>query len=104
MFKKLNIFLKSFPLEGYIWIAALLILAVMSTESQHFTICPFYNLGIDICPGCGLGRSIHYLFYFNFSESFYAHPFGSAGLIILLSRIILLAKSSIKKFKTNLSY
>jgi hypothetical protein len=104
MIQKMKIFLKNYPLEGYIWITALLILAIVNTESAHFTICPFHNLGIDICPGCGLGRSISHLIYFDFSESFNAHPFGGAALLVLLYRIFLLAKTELRKLKTNLSY
>ena len=96
--------IKNYPLEGYIWISALIILAIVNTEASHFTICPFNNLGIHFCPGCGLGRSIHYLFIFNFAESFNAHPLGGTALIIILYRIFILAKNNIQKFKTNLSY
>jgi|SRR5690554_651590 len=101
MINKVKIVVKNFPLEGYIWISALLLAAIINIESSHFTICPFYNLGIDYCPGCGLGRSVHYLLNFNFDKSFNAHPLGSAALLILLSRVILLAKNSFQKIKIS---
>ena len=104
MINKLKIFLKTFPLEGYIWIAALLILAITNMESSHFTLCPFNNLGIDFCPGCGLGRSIHHLIRFDFTRSFNAHPLGGVALLVLLYRIFLLAKNIMQQFKTKLSY
>lgn len=104
MINKLKIFLKIFPIEGYIWIAALLILALSNIESSHFTVCPFNNLGIDFCPGCGLGRSIHHFIWFDFLKSFSAHPLGGIASLILLYRILLLVKSSIQKFKLKLSY
>jgi hypothetical protein len=101
MMKKLKIFLQFFPLEGYLWVAALLILAIINVESIHFTVCPFKNAGIDFCPGCGLGRSIHYFIYFRFIESFYAHPLGGLALLILLYRIFSLAKNNIRSLKQH---
>jgi hypothetical protein len=104
MINKLKIFLKSFPLEGYIWITALAILAIVNIESTHFTICPFNNLGIDFCPGCGLGRSIHHFIRLDFIKSFNIHPLGGIAFLVLLYRILLLAKNSIQQFKIKLSY
>ncbi len=104
MINKLKIFLKTFPLEGYLWLAALLILAILNIESTHVTLCPFNNLGIGFCPGCGLGRSIHYFIRLDFTGSFSAHPFGGVAFLVLLYRIFLLAKNSVRQFKTTLSY
>jgi len=92
MIDKMKIFFFFFPAEGYIWSAALFILAVLNVESAHFTICPFNNLGLDFCPGCGLGKSIHYFVHLDFMKSFYTHPLGGAAFIILLYRIFSLAK------------
>jgi len=94
MIKRLKIFLKTFSIEGYIWIIALLILAIINIESTHFTLCPFSNLGIDFCPGCGLGRSIHHFIHLDFIKSFNVHPLGGAALLILIYRIFTLAKST----------
>lgn len=104
MLNKVNIFFKNFSIEGYLWISALMLLAMVNVESNHFSICPLNNLGIDFCPGCGLGRSVHHLLNFNLYKSFNAHPLGSAALLILLSRVILLGRNSLKKIKTKLSY
>ena len=104
MINKLKIFLKAFPLEGYTWLSALLILAIVNMESAHFTLCPFNNLGIGFCPGCGLGRSIHHFIRLDFTGSFNVHPFGGVAFLVLLYRIFLLAKNSMRQFKTTLSY
>jgi len=104
MINKLKIFLKTFSLEGYIWLTALVFLAIVNIESAHFTLCPFNNLGIDFCPGCGLGRSIHHFVRFNFTKSFNTHPLGCVALLVLLYRIFLLAKNNMGQFKTKLSY
>ncbi len=104
MISKLKIFLRYFPLEGYIWISALLILFLINTDSVHFSLCPFYNLGIDFCPGCGLGRSIHHFMNLDFVGSFNIHPLGGLAFLILLFRIYSMGKNSMQKLKTQLSY
>ena len=104
MIKRLKILLFAFPLEGYIWIASIIFLALVNAGSTHFTICPFHNLGIDFCPGCGLGRSIHYFINFEFTKSFNTHPLGGVALIILLHRVFMLMKRSIKYSGENFSY
>lgn len=104
MIRKLKIFLKNYPSEGYIWIASLLLLSFAGSENSHFTICPLNNIGVEFCPGCGLGRSIHYLINLNLKESLSAHPLGVASFFILLYRILFLTKNSFHKVKTNLSY
>ena len=70
--------------EAFIWFASLLYLAF---NHSHFTFCPLKLLGIEYCPGCGLGLSIHYLFSFSIKESFNAHPLGLPALIIIFHRI-----------------
>ena len=79
--------------EIFIWSSALIYLAIFNHPGHaHFSICPLKNLGIEFCPGCGLGNSISYLFRGEIISSFYAHPFGIPALIILISRIISLIK------------
>jgi hypothetical protein len=79
--------------EALIWIVGLLFLAFINTPANvHFTICPLINLGLDFCPGCGLGSSISYLFRGDFINSFNSHPLGLFALIVLLTRIIHLLK------------
>jgi hypothetical protein len=104
MIGRLKILLSALPLEGYIWIAALIFLAFVNADSTHLTLCPFHNLGIDFCPGCGLGRSIHYLLHFEFVKSFHTHPLGGFALIVILHRIFTLIKNSLKYPEENLSY
>ena len=104
MIRRLKILLFSYPLEGYIWITALIFLAFVNADSTHFTFCPFHNLGIDFCPGCGLGRSIHYLLSFELIKSFQAHPLGGFALIVILHRIFTLTKNRMKYSEENLSY
>jgi len=94
--------IKSFPLELVFWVTALVLLATANTHQHHFTLCPLANLGFEQwCPGCGLGRSISYIFHGKFAESFSAHWFGFPALIIIGYRIFALIKYiTNKKYST----
>lgn len=79
--------------EIFIWSAALIYLAIFNNpQAVHFSICPLNHLGIEFCPGCGLGNSISWLFHGDLTGSINAHPFGIPAVIILLNRIFTLAK------------
>ena len=98
MIPKLLKIIKNIPFEGLFWISALFLLAVINVDSNsHFTICPFKNLGFDFCPGCGLGKSIHYLLHLEILKSFNAHPLGLFALAVLLHRIYILSSGALKK-------
>lgn len=87
--------------EALIWITGLIVLALINVEgSSHFTVCPFNNLGIDFCPGCGIGKSIHYLLNMKIEQSLNAHPLGIFAFAVLSRRIFQLIKESIIKQKT----
>ncbi|UCD18571.1 MAG: DUF2752 domain-containing protein [Candidatus Zixiibacteriota bacterium] len=76
-------------LEAVFWFLGLAYLAAIDPFSAgHFSFCPLDNLGLDFCPGCGLGRSISLIFQGDLSGSLAAHPLGIPALIILLSRIV----------------
>ena len=85
--------ISSLGFESAVWIIGLIFLAFINNPADvHFTLCPFANLGLEFCPGCGLGNSISFLFHGELSNSFSSHPLGSITLIILLTRIIRLFK------------
>jgi len=85
--------IKSFPLELFFWVTALVLMAVTNASEHHFTLCPLANLGFaDWCPGCGLGRSISHILHGEFAESFSEHWLGFPALIIIVYRIITLIK------------
>ena len=65
---------------------------------SHFTICPLANLGIEFCPGCGLGASISYLFRGDFILSIQSHPLGIFALIIITLRIISIIKNNWRRY------
>lgn len=90
-------YIKTFPLELFIWVIALMLLATANSHQHHFILCPLANLGYENwCPGCGLGRSIGYLFHGEFNSSFHEHWFGLPALLILLYRIYTLTRNKIE--------
>jgi len=93
--------LKQIPWEAVIWMFALIMLAVCSPAETHITLCPLANLGVDFCPGCGLGRSISFLFHGDVKHSFEAHPFGIFAVIILSFRIVKLVTLYHKLYGQN---
>lgn len=89
-----------FDFETFIWISGLIFLYLINVNgSSHFTFCPLKNLGINFCPGCGLGRSIHYFLHLEIMKSFQSHPLGIFAFFILLNRIIFLLKENFIKEK-----
>ena len=73
--------------EGFFWLTALVLLALMSPTLDEPSLCAFRWLGIESCPGCGLGHSISAAFRGQFSASFDFHPLGIFAIIILSIRI-----------------
>jgi hypothetical protein len=79
-------------IELIFWAGGLSYLYFINVGEIHFQFCPLSLLGIQFCPGCGIGKSISYLLNFNLIKSFNAHPFGVAALIIITNRILTLIK------------
>lgn len=93
-FRKIYNYFSEIPLEAIMWIAALVFLLLINPYGeQHYTLCPFSNLGIDFCPGCGIGRSIALIFHGDIIHSFKMHPLGLFALIIISLRIYKLLKN-----------
>ena len=80
--------LRELNFELVIWLAALIVLAFINPTAHHLTLCPLSNMGFRYCPGCGLGRSISYLFRGDLSASFHMHPLGIFALGTIGYRII----------------
>ncbi len=91
--------LKKIPREAAVWIVALAALALIDpADTSHFTLCPLANAGFEFCPGCGLGRSIAYLFHGDVAASWEAHPLGVFAVIVLSYRIVSLTLKSLKTY------
>jgi len=100
--KKLRNLFRIISLEAVLWTIALLYLFFINPyETQTFTLCPFHNLGIEYCPGCGLGRSISFLYHGDFIHSIKTHPLGIAALIMIILRIIQLIRQTIKNLQSQ---
>ena len=83
------------------WVSSLTLLALMSPSTDpHFSFCVFKLLGINFCPGCGLGHSISYFFHGNIKSSFSSHPLGIFAVIVILFRVY---KLSIHLFSKKLN-
>ena len=88
------------PWEALVWTGGLIYLGCIDPRAtHHLTLCPFRLLGLDFCPGCGLGLSISYLLHGDLAGSWSAHPLGFFALPVLTARIIGLTK----KFMINMS-
>lgn len=92
---------KAFIVELVFWILALLLLATASLNEHHFTMCPLANLGLDWCPGCGLGRSITAIFNGDLTRSMQYHWFGIPAVLIILYRLYELGKKLIYHSNNN---
>jgi hypothetical protein len=93
--------LKRIPLEAIVWFSGLIVLAFYEPTQNHVSICPLYRLGFDFCPGCGLGRSISFLFHGEIIRSLTTHPLGIFAVIVLSFRIVHLLKHYLKFYGTR---
>jgi Protein of unknown function (DUF2752) len=82
-------------LEVIMWFLALIYLMFINPyEIQHFSFCLFKFIGIDFCPGCGIGRSISLIYHGDFWGSISMHPLGIFALTVILYRIITLLRKN----------
>lgn len=75
-------------LEWIVFSAGLILLGMMSPENTGISFCFFELIGIDFCPGEGLGHSIAYTFRGDLNSALEAHIAGPATIFILTSRIL----------------
>ncbi|WP_255594230.1 DUF2752 domain-containing protein [Pontibacter sp. HSC-14F20] len=77
----------------------LLLLAGLEPGGEHlFSLCPVSWVWQSGCPGCGLGRSIAYLFRGEIMSSWQAHPLGVPALLLLSWRVTGLLAHSCKLY------
>jgi len=95
--------LKRIPLELLFWIGALILLGMAEPhghdEAHHFSLCPLAAMGVEWCPGCGLGRSVTQLFHGHIEESWKHHWFGIPALLIIGYRIVVLTGNEFRNLK-----
>ncbi|PKL81588.1 MAG: hypothetical protein CVV24_14490 [Ignavibacteriae bacterium HGW-Ignavibacteriae-3] len=96
---KLRSVLKIIEWEAVLWLVGLIYLLFINPyASQHFTLCPFDNLGITFCPGCGLGRSISFFYQGDLIHSIKTHPLGIIAFGLISIRIIRLVIKMINNY------
>ena len=88
------------PVELIFWCLALMTLWFLDPYGSHSSLCPLHFLGLDWCPGCGLGRSISLLMKGDIAASWTRHPLGGFALAVILYRIF----EIIKHLKTKHNY
>ncbi len=92
-------------IEILVWSLALLYLALINPDVPRlFSFCLFHNIGLEFCPGCGLGRSISYFLHGNIAQSFLTHPLGIPAVFILAHRIALLSLHQYYRKTNRLTY
>lgn len=76
-------------IEWVVFSCGLLALAFMNPDLNTGTsFCFFDWIGIEFCPGRGLGHSIAYTFRGEFTKAFNAHLMGPIAVIVLSLRIL----------------
>jgi len=90
--------------EWMAWVMALVLLGSSDPTIEHYSLCGFKFLGLDKCPGCGLGHAIAYLFRGQILYSFQCHLLGIPVVFVLLTRIYqllnnLFARKNFSHFK-----
>jgi hypothetical protein len=89
-------YLKKYDWEALFWLIAMLYLTFINPYTpKHLDFCLFSLVGIENCPGCGLGKSISMIFHGDFAGSFDAHPLGIPAIILIVKRIYNLVKNKI---------
>jgi hypothetical protein len=68
-------------LEALFWVSALAALALANPMTPAvINLCPFdwigQMVGVDFCPGNGLGHAISFLFHGQLESSLWSHPLG----------------------------
>ncbi len=73
MWKNARKHIISGKMEGWFWLIAIALLTMTDPDQcEHFSFCLFKHLGIDLCPGRGLG---HYNAMHCCSEEGLLNPF-----------------------------
>lgn len=91
--KEIRYWFGRFPLELLLWVAALAaVLSIQPYDTAAFSLCPLDMLGIEGCPGCGLGRAMNLLARGEFRASWSLHPLAGLAYAAIFHRIWTLSK------------
>lgn len=96
-------FAGNFSLELFAWCGLLLApLFINPSVGNYPSICLFHALGIEFCPGCGLGRALALLYRGDLISSFMTHPLAIFFVLITGFRIITLVGKSVENFNQRI--
>ncbi|MBC7887486.1 MAG: DUF2752 domain-containing protein [Ferruginibacter sp.] len=73
--------------ELIFWITGICLLFFMNAAPAQPSLCFFRFIGLDSCPGCGIGHSIHHALHLRFAQSVQEHIAGIPAVLIILFRI-----------------
>ncbi|MFN5332606.1 MAG: DUF2752 domain-containing protein [Bacteroidota bacterium] len=90
--KELKDRISQWPLELIFWIGCILSILTINTEVKAFSLCLLHQLGLDWCPGCGLGRAMKLLASGEFQASWQHHPAAGLAYGVIFHRIWVLVK------------
>lgn len=78
-----------FLIEALLWTGVILAVYILDPVAPgRVDLCLFHRLGLGVCPGCGLGGSIHHLLHGDLGESWRLHPLGMPALLIIAARAV----------------
>lgn len=82
--------------ELLVWLTALLLLAFVPPDQTQQTLCVWHHLGVDSCPGCGLGHSMSEVFKGHLKTAFLMHPLGVFAVAVIAMRILTILFQNLK--------
>lgn len=90
-----------FHFEWIVLLSGLLLMVFLDPMSQAQSFCPAKRLNFEFCPGCGLGRSIAFLFKGEILTSIQTHPAGIMAVLFIPVRIVTIFQRNHKIKNTN---
>jgi len=88
-------------IEWLVFLTGLILMATLDPTVQGTSLCLFDFIGIESCPGDGLGHSIAWFFRGEFDNALQANLFGPFAVIILSLRILQIWKDLINNKTTT---
>lgn len=90
--------LRYIPWEAVFWTLGLLAMACADPDAPGLIDgCLFQWLGVERCPGCGLGHAVAYLTRGEVVASFRAHPLGIPAVAVLTGHIARLVHEAFER-------
>jgi hypothetical protein len=92
---------KLYGIAGSLLILAIPYFIMLHSDNTHIetsqSLCPFKMLTGFPCPGCGITKSLIFLYEGNFSKSIYYHLFGPFTVLFCVIAVIVLIMELLTK-------